>query len=467
MQYLKKSHQKSHQESHQKSHKRSHRLSISLAVAVAAALPILTQAQEEPGIAELWEIVQQQQIELERLRAELESTRSNTREIEIQSLEFSERLEAVGEVLDSPTGRSGGSWADRTTVGGYGEMLYNGETSSSSSRELDIQRFVIFLDHQFNDSLRFVSELEIEHSYIADDSRAPGAVEMEQAYLQWDYARDHNVLAGMYLVPIGILNETHEPNTFYGVERNLIESRIIPTTYRVNGFKFAGVLGGGFSYDLGVHEGLFFESGDGGELSIRDSRQSGARAEMDALGYTGRLRYTGIPGLELGLALHYQSDMTQDGSTRSNINRDGVFDVTGNPVANIDGLLSEAHIRYQSGPWGLRALWAQWDIDDSIEQVANNDLSNNGLGRSEQYGFYIEPSFRFNEKFGAFARYEYTDERASTELNDAANSATRRALIGFNYWLHPNAVFKFDYQFENDESDNDLDGFNLGVGWQF
>jgi len=212
---------------------------------------------------------------------------------------------------------------------------------------------------------------------------------------------------------------------------------------------------------------LFFESGNGGELSIRDSRQSGARAEIDGLGYTGRVRYTGTPGLELGLALHYQSDLTQEGSTRSNINRDGVIDIFGNPVSDLDGLLTEAHVSYQSGSWGLRALWAQWDIDDSIELVANNDLSNNGLGRSEQSGYYIEPSYRFSEKFGAFVRYEFTDERQSADINAAADSATKRTLVGFNYWLHPNAVFKFDYQFENDESDKDLDGFNLGVGWQF
>lgn len=443
------------------------RLSAGIAAAIAVTVPAIVQAQDEPSVSELWEIVQQQQAELERLRSELDNARNSTREIEIQSLEVSERLDAVADVLDSPSGRSGGSWADRTTIGAYGEVLYNGGTSDSATNELDVQRFVIFLNHQFNESLRFVSELEVEHSYIADDSRAPGAVEMEQAYLQWDYSADHNVLGGMYLVPIGILNETHEPNTFYGVERNRIESRIIPTTYRVNGFKFAGNLGGGFSYDLGVHEGLFFESGNGGELSIRDSRQSGARAEIDGLGYTGRVRYTGTPGLELGLSLHYQSDLTQEGSTRGNINRDGVIDIFGNPVSDLDGLLTEAHVSYQSGAWALRALWAQWDIDDSIELVANNDLSNNGLGRSEQSGYYIEPSYRFSEKFGAFVRYEFTDERQSADINAAADSATKRTLVGFNYWLHPNAVFKFDYQFENDESDKDLDGFNLGVGWQF
>ena len=424
-------------------------------------------AENEPTVAELWEMVQQQQQELAALRQELAATRSITQTVEIQSLENSARIEAVGEVLDAPISNRGSSWADRTSLGAYGEMLYNDQTSSSSSKELDIQRFVIFLNHQFNDSLRFNSELEIEHSFISDDARSPGAIELEQAYLEWDYSRNHSVLAGMHLVPIGILNETHEPNTFYGVERNRIESRIIPTTYRVNGVKFAGRLGGGFSYDLDVHEGLFFESGHGGELAIRDARQNGARAEMDAMGYTGRLRYTGMPGLELGMTLHYQSDMTQDGSTRSDIGRDGVFDVFGNQVDDLDGLLTEAHIVYQSGPWGLRALWAEWNIDNKIAWVANNDLSNNGLGREQQYGYYIEPSYRFNSNFGAFYRFERTNERAASNIGAAFDSATNRNLVGFNYWLTDNAVFKLDYQFEDDAIDRDLDGFNIGIGWQF
>lgn len=447
---------------------KSRKLAVAVGLAcVAAQGGWIHAAENEPSIEELWEIVQRQQLELEALREELEATRSETQTVEMVSLENSARLEAVADVVESGGGGGGAAWTNRTTVGGYGEMLYNHETSGADTRELDIQRFVLFVNHEFNERLRFVSETEIEHSYIADDARAPGAVELEQAYLQWDFANDHNVLGGMFLVPIGILNETHEPNTFYGVERNRVESRIIPTTYRVNGFKFAGQLGGGFSYDLGVHEGLFFESGNGGELAIRDSRQSGARAEMDALGYTGRLRYTGMPGLELGLTLHYQGDMTQDGSTRGNIGRDGVFDIFGNQVTEMDGLLTEAHVAWQSGPFGLRALWAGWDIDDSIERVANNDGSNNGLGRSEQIGYYIEPSWRLSEQFGLFARYEYTDEFAADSLGGPDNTATRRTLLGFNYWLHPNAVFKFDYQFEDDESDSDLNGFNLGIGWQF
>ncbi|PCJ25313.1 MAG: porin [SAR86 cluster bacterium] len=424
-------------------------------------------AENVPSIEELWSIVQSQQAELEQLKQELERSRSQTQTVEVRMLENSQRIEAVGEVIDQPGRLRGNSWADRTTIGGYGEMLYNNETSSSSTKELDVQRFVLFASHRFSENLRFFSELEIEHSFINDDARSPGAVELEQAYIEWDYAPNHSVLAGMHLVPMGIINETHEPNTFYGVERNRVESRIIPSTYRVNGIKFAGQLGSGFSYDLDIHEGLFFESGNGGELSIRDSRQSGARAEMDSPAYTGRLRYTGIPGLELGISMQYQGDMTQDGSTRGNIGRDGVIDMQGNPVSDISGLLSEAHVTYRTGPWGFTALYAGWDIDNKIENVANNDLSNNGLGRNKQYGYYLQPSYQINSKLGSFLRLERTNERAGSNSGAAKNSATNRTVVGLNYWLADNVVLKFDYQFEDDDKDRDIDGFNLGLGWQF
>ena len=188
---------------------------------------------------------------------------------------------------------------------------------------------------------------------------------------------------------------------------------------------------------------------------------------MDNPAYTGRLRYTGIPGLELGVSMQYQSDMTQSGSTRGDIGRDGVIDVFGNPVDDLGGILSEAHVAYRTGSWGFTALYAEWDIDGKIESVANSDLSNNGLGRDRQYGYYLQPSYQLNPKLGTFLRYERTDERAGSNSGAAKDSATNRIIAGINYWLADNVVLKFDYQFEDDDENSDLDGFNLGVGWQF
>ena len=106
------------------------------------------------------------------------------------------------------------------------------------------------------------------------------------------------------------------------------------------------------------------------------------------------------------------------------------------------------------GRLGLRALYAQWDIDAD--------------GAAEEYddqkGWYIEPSFRMSESFGVFARYEDVEGGRSRDEFD-------QWTVGFNYWLNEDAVLKADYQEREHDNDGDegrdFDGFNLGVGYQF
>ena len=395
---------------------------------------------------------------VEYLLQQQKETLKKAENAEAKAEEATEVAEAAVEAAEDTSGT--GKWFEKTKIGSYGEVLYNNGTQRSDnsddiSNEFDVQRFIVYLGHDFSDDLRFWSETEYEHSRAGRSDDDPGALELEQAYIEWDYAQNHSVLGGLHLVPIGIINETHEPDTFYGVERPRVESRIIPTTYRVNGVKFAGQFGKGWSYDFGIHEGLQFDDGD---LDIRDARQNGARANLENLAGTGRIKYTGIPGLQLGAALQYQDDLTQDNTSNSNLRRAQLGD------DNINGYLTEAHAIWQRGRFGLRALYARWDIDDDVENLAD------GAGRDEMFGWYIEPSWKINDKLGVFARFTQIDERAGSSNGAADDSEEERFLAGVNYWLHPNVVLKADFQLENDEdrgSEDDLDGFNLGIGWSF
>ena len=115
-------------------------------------------------------------------------------------------------------------------LGGYGELHYNdlsGRGGASDKEALDFHRFVLFFGYDFNDRIRFNSELELEHSLAGDGK--PGEVELEQAYIDLDLTDDHTARAGLFLVPVGLLNPTHEPPRFYGVERNSVEKNIIPS----------------------------------------------------------------------------------------------------------------------------------------------------------------------------------------------------------------------------------------------
>jgi hypothetical protein len=154
-------------------------------------------------------------------------------ELERQIQELKAQVEALAREQERQSATAASPLA-RTHLGGYGELHYN---NLDSKHDMDFHRFVLYLGHDFTDRVRFVSEIELEHSLAGDGTvpngtkPKPGELELEQAYVEFDLAAGQQAKAGLFLVPVGILNETHEPTTFYGVERNPIESNILPTTW--------------------------------------------------------------------------------------------------------------------------------------------------------------------------------------------------------------------------------------------
>ena len=406
---------------------------VSAALLLSAASAGATAAEETPTVEEMWKLIQQQQSEIEALKADAAKRDNQFLVVEERLDDTADAVEMVAEMAPA-VGNSGGN----TSLGGYGEMHYNNledQNGDGDKTELDFHRFVLFLGHEFNESTRFFSELELEHSLSGDGK--PGEVELEQAYIEHDYLRNHSVKAGLFLMPVGIINETHEPPTFYGVERNPVEKNIIPATWWEGGLAGTGRFGQGFSYDATITSGLGLEDG---EYKIRDGRQKVAKAKADALAYTGRLKYTGISGLELAVTAQYQEDLYQDTLPDT-----------------IDATLLEAHAAWQLGDFALRALYARWDIDEAINAIK--------LGADEQTGWYVEPSWRINDNWGVFARYNDWDNLAGASVD----GGIAQLDVGVNYWLNPNVVFKLDLQKQEAEKRGakELDGFNLGVGYQF
>jgi hypothetical protein len=381
-----------------------------------------------PSWEEMWQLIQQQQGEIATLKEQLRNNDARIQETEVIA---EATISAVEQISMAPSASA------KTTFGGYGELHYNrldrDDSAAGKDKDaMDFHRFVMFTGHQFSDDIRFFSELEVEHS-IAGESK-PGEVELEQAYIEWDYSAQHSLKAGLFLLPIGIINETHEPNTFYGTERNNVEKNIVPATWWEGGALLHGEISEGFSYDVAVHSGLFL---DAGEYKPRDGRQKVGKAKADDMAFTGRLKYTAIPGLEIAASVQVQQDLHQ-----------------GEGEA-IGGTLFETHVAWQRDDFQLRALYAEWDFDSAINNVV--------AGADEQTGFYIEPSYRIGDKVGVFARYSEYDNLAGS----ATDTAVEQFDIGLNYWLHPNVVFKMDYQNQDTPSDTGYDGINIGVGYSF
>ncbi len=404
---------------------------------VAACFTLSAAASETPSPEEMWRIIQAQQRQIEELKAQLASTNARVEETD-------QKVEVAGDMIEQAS--AGGtsvaaSWAERTRIGGYGEMHYN---NVDSKEEIDFHRFVLYVNHDFTDNIKFVSEVELEHAIAGDGQN--GEIELEQAYINFSLGENTASRAGLFLMPVGILNEIHEPNTFYGVERNPVESNIIPTTWWENGADIHGELAPGFGYDLAVTSGLDVPQSGSRAFLIRNGRQKGSEARADDLAYTGRLKWTGMPGVELAVTGQYQNDVTQ-----------GDLDVS--------ATLLEAHADIRKGPFGLRALYARWDLDDSDVIDASDPAA---VGRDEQEGWYIEPSIRGSlwnipGEFGAFARYNVWDNNAGAS-NDTEFTQWD---LGVNYWPIPEVVLKFDVRQQDNDGNKNDNGFNLGIGYAF
>jgi hypothetical protein len=371
---------------------------------------------------------------LNAVEAENQSLKTQLQSTEQKAVAASEQVEKVAAA--APSAKA--SWAENNRIGGYGELHYNnldGKGGAADKDELDLHRFVLFFGHEFNERMRFFSELEVEHSIAGEGKK--GEIELEQAYLEFDFGDQHRAKAGLFLVPVGILNETHEPATFYGVERNPVEKDIIPATWWGGGVALSGQLGAGFGYDLALQEGLATTAAK--SYKPRDGRQKTSEARATDFATTARLKWTGVPGIELAGSVQYQSDITQG------------LDATAGSAQ-----LYELHGILNRGAFGLKALYAQWNLDGSGPAA---------IGADKQAGWYIEPAFRINELWGVFARYNAWDNKAGA--SGAINTAKQQTDLGVNYWPHPDVVLKADYQTQDNDDGKNQNGFNLGVGYQF
>ncbi len=383
-------------------------------------------AGDMPSREEMWQIIQQQQKQIDALMSQQKT--SDARIEETVSM-----VEATADAVDQKQTAS----VSKTHIGGYGELHYNNledQSSGVEKNEIDFHRFVLFFGHEFNNTTRFFSELELEHGIAGEGQK--GEIELEQAYVEHDLSARLSGKAGLFLIPVGILNETHEPNTFYGVERNQVEKNIIPTTWWGGGLGLTGKFGSGWSWDTTFTSGL--NTSVDSKHHPRSGRQKVSKAVANNGAITGRLKWTGLPGLELASTLHYQDDITQGNE----------------PLAGAATLV-ETHAIIERGAFGLRALYAQWQLDG--EGPAS-------LGADKQYGWYIEPAWRINPSFGLFARYSQWDNTAGSQVD----SQYAQSSFGANYWLNEHVVFKFDLQDQDaPEGAKELDGFNLGFGYQF
>jgi hypothetical protein len=339
------------------------------------------------------------------------------------------------------------------TIGGYGQVDYN--QPEGKNGELDVHRFIMFLGYKFSERVQFVTEIEYEHVK---------ELFVEQAFLSYNVNDNLNIRGGLMLVPMGIVNEFHEPTTFNGVERPSMDKSIVPSTWREIGIGVTGRFNEvSLRYQAYIFNGFAsINNGKvlGGSNGLRNGRQKGSESTINTPNFSGKLDYYGISGLRLGLSGYF-------GRTQA---EDDVQDIDG---ADVGVTMIGLDARYVNRRFSARGQYTQALLSDT---KAYNTLNGSDLG-SELKGWYAEVAYNLlplskEQKLDAFVRYEKYDTHAATkDAGITRNLAYNRNewTTGLSYHVAPGAVVKADYQIiDNAVENNKSKGqFNFGFGFWF
>lgn len=405
--------------------------------------------------------------EIEQLRQLLEKQAAQIQKLQAKADVLADQQEKIA-ATPAVTASASPTVPD-VTIGGYGEIAYNNYRKDASRNQADLKRFVLFFGHRFNDQLSFNSEVEWEHAVTSATDK--GESEIEQAYLNYQFANGVNLKTGLFLMPFGFINQSHEPPVFYGVERNEVETRIIPSTWREGGVGLSGSTDIGLAWDVGITTGFDVAKFDDPSSPLRASHQELQFAKAHDLAYYGALNYRGIPGFTVGGAL-FTGNSIQG-------NADFKTDPTKPDFSGISGRVTlwDMHTRWQSHGWDLQALYAKGKIgdadkiDSTLQAFNTANATNLPFVPSEFYGWLTQGAYTVWESgdmsLTPFVRYEKFNTQSKMPDGFAVNpaNADRVTTIGLSFKPHPQVVFKADYQKFKDNSINDR--FNLGMGYMF
>lgn len=361
------------------------------------------------------------------------------------------------------------------SIGGYGEMVYenfdskleNG-TYSPKSNGLDFARQILYLGFKFNERIVFNAEIEFEHAKTSGaqvvaktganvtdvKQKEPGEVAVEFAYLDFLLTKTFNLRAGMMLVPMGFINEMHEPPTFLGAKRPFVEQQLIPSTWRENGVGVHGELPANLSYRLYLVNGLdasrFTKSG------IRGGRQNGAATLAESLAWTGRLDWNPIPGAVLGISFYHGNSQQADN------------------LPSLTTKLFDLHGEYRFQGFQVRALVVRGSHNSNGLSALASTNPTRQLG-TEQKGHYLEVGYDVLGLVGSkqalipFMRSETLNPQAEAVAGVTLDMALDQKVLTYGavYKPIPQVAVKADVNRIRNGAGTGRNQFNLGIGYYF
>jgi hypothetical protein len=422
-------------------------LGLVLSVISAPASPLQAGGRSSEEIeADLDELRRQ----IDVLAGELERLRSSEAAIEITA-------EAAQQLGLGPAAASVYRQDQGVSIAGYGEMLYENFAGQDESgmgvnkgTQLDFLRAVVYFGYRFNEKFLFNSEIEVEHS---------NEVGVEFAYVDYLAHPALTLRGGLLLVPMGLTNEFHEPNTFFSARRPETESRLLPSTWRENGFGVVGTAGK-FNYRAYIVNGL--DATGFSSNGLRGGRQKGSKARFTDPAFVGRLDMTPMPGVLVGGSF-YVGDSSQ-----------GQFSTDGQQFS-LRTAITEVHGQAQIRGFNFRALYARSDLNNvDLLNRARSLSGESGVGEVQEGGYFeigynLLSQVRPDVAVTPFYRFESLDTQERVAQGFLKDTTMDRVFhtLGLSFAPIQNVVVKADYQWIVNESEGGVNQFNVALGYSF
>jgi polyhydroxyalkanoate synthesis regulator phasin len=458
------------------------------ALTALLALSATVSAVEKPQTMEdMWKIIQAQQKQIDEMKAGMGAVPNKTATSNVQSPEntvassnvqnlerktdiLSQEVEklrtnlAIPEEAQYKSAYGLGPAASKVyqvgkglSIGGYGEANYQKYVSDQGNNKdnADFERMVLYVGYKFTDNILFNSELEFEHGSTAEG----GTVSVEFAALDFFIDPMVNARAGMVLLPMGFLNQIHEPPFYFGNNRPEVERRIIPSTWREIGVGLFGAITPNLTYTGYVVNGLDAQGFNSN--GIRDGRQSGSQALAENFGYVARMDYTpdALPGVSVGGSAY--------------VGNSGQDQKYAGQSPNVFTQLYEAHVQWKYRGLEFRTLGSWGHINDAstLSAAKGQTIGSQNYGWYTEVGYDVLPLlFKDTPQYLApFFRYEQYDTiaKAPSGYKDNQNLDRQIFQVGLQYKPIPNVVIKADYRNFSAEKGSVPDDFNLGFGFIF
>lgn len=344
--------------------------------------------------------------------------------------------------------------------GGFGELHYNQPIGKNPNKNglLDLHRLVVEMGYAFSDKIYFFGEIAYE--YVSE-------VLVEQLYINYEINHAFNIKAGLLPIPMGIVNQAHEPNMFNGVEHPATNLYITPTAWRELGIGIHGKIEKlSLNYQLYIINGFStYKNGEGqatGETALRGARQKGIESFVSYPNLTAKLSYSGIPNLTLGISTYL-------GKTQSDLYDSAPESVADSTVVGIQ--MFGIDLQYEYDGWQLRgeAMYNKLSNTEEYNAYTKQDLGSALLGYYAELGYNIFANTNKKMVLTPFVRYAKYNTHQKVDASMTKNKSYDREFLtaGVTYFLTPQVILKADYQRITDAQSADYDMLNFGINFVF